>query len=152
MCFLIIKACQHILLHQIHKIMIFKKASYDLFNILITWEKCLFILRVTNSMKEVYLQCQRLYFLHFCRHTIGHIDTSTTLMSHRVVCFNEVTLFLSFWVCMAQVKSVWDRKTPFTTSCGLFLNSIEVSWLFASNCTASLTSEKNIVKYIFCII
>ncbi len=32
MCFLNIKACQHILLHQIHKIMIFKKASYDPFN------------------------------------------------------------------------------------------------------------------------
>ncbi len=32
MCFLNIKACQHILLHQIHKITIFKKASYDLFN------------------------------------------------------------------------------------------------------------------------
>ncbi len=31
-CFLNIKACQHILLHQIHKIMIFKKASYDPFN------------------------------------------------------------------------------------------------------------------------
>ncbi len=31
MCFLKIKACQHILLHQIHKIMIFKKASYDPF-------------------------------------------------------------------------------------------------------------------------
>ncbi len=31
MCFLIIKACQHILLHQIHKIIIFKKASYDPF-------------------------------------------------------------------------------------------------------------------------
>ncbi len=30
MCFLNIKACQHILLHQIHKIMIFKK-SYDPF-------------------------------------------------------------------------------------------------------------------------
>ncbi len=29
MCFFYIKACQHILLHQIHKIMIFKKASYD---------------------------------------------------------------------------------------------------------------------------
>ncbi len=32
MCFLNIKACQHILLHQIHKIMIFKKVSYDPFN------------------------------------------------------------------------------------------------------------------------
>ncbi len=32
MCFLNIKSCQHILLHQIHKIMIFKKASYDPFN------------------------------------------------------------------------------------------------------------------------
>ncbi len=32
MCFLNIKACQHILLYQIHKIMIFKKASYDPFN------------------------------------------------------------------------------------------------------------------------
>ncbi len=32
MCFLNIKACQHILLHQIHKIMIFKKESYDPFN------------------------------------------------------------------------------------------------------------------------
>ncbi len=31
MCFFNIKACQHILLHQIHKIMIFKKASYDPF-------------------------------------------------------------------------------------------------------------------------
>ncbi len=31
MCFLNIKACQHILLHQIYKIMIFKKASYDPF-------------------------------------------------------------------------------------------------------------------------
>ncbi len=31
MCFLNIKACQHILLHQIHKIMIFKKASNDPF-------------------------------------------------------------------------------------------------------------------------
>ncbi len=31
MYFLNIKACQHILLHQIHKIMIFKKASYDPF-------------------------------------------------------------------------------------------------------------------------
>ncbi len=27
-----IKACQHILLHQIHQIIIFKKASYDPFN------------------------------------------------------------------------------------------------------------------------
>ncbi len=32
MCFLNIEACQHILLHQIHKIMIFKKPSYDPFN------------------------------------------------------------------------------------------------------------------------
>ncbi len=32
MCFLNIKACQHILLHQIHKLMIFKIASYDPFN------------------------------------------------------------------------------------------------------------------------
>ncbi len=32
MCFFNIKACQHILLHQIHQIMIFKKASYDPFN------------------------------------------------------------------------------------------------------------------------
>ncbi len=32
MCFLNIKSCQHILLHQIHKITIFKKASYDPFN------------------------------------------------------------------------------------------------------------------------
>ncbi len=32
MCFLNIKACQHILLHQVHKITIFKKASYDPFN------------------------------------------------------------------------------------------------------------------------
>ncbi len=31
MFFFNIKACQHILLHQIHKIMIFKKASYDPF-------------------------------------------------------------------------------------------------------------------------
>ncbi len=30
-----IKACQHILLHQIHKIITFKKASYDSFNVLI---------------------------------------------------------------------------------------------------------------------
>ncbi len=30
-----IKACQHILLHQIHKIMIFKNASYDPFNIFV---------------------------------------------------------------------------------------------------------------------
>ncbi len=33
MCFLNIKACQHILLHQIHKLMIFKIASYDPFNV-----------------------------------------------------------------------------------------------------------------------
>ncbi len=32
MFFLNIKAYQYILLHQIHKIMIFKKASYDPFN------------------------------------------------------------------------------------------------------------------------
>ncbi len=31
MCFFTLKACQHILLHQIHKMMIFKKASYDPF-------------------------------------------------------------------------------------------------------------------------
>ncbi len=31
MCFLNIKACQHILLHQKHKIMIFKIESYDPF-------------------------------------------------------------------------------------------------------------------------
>ncbi len=31
MCFMNIKACLHILLHQIHKIMIFKKATYDPF-------------------------------------------------------------------------------------------------------------------------
>ncbi len=31
--FFFIKACQHILLHQKHKIMIFKKASYDPFNV-----------------------------------------------------------------------------------------------------------------------
>ncbi len=31
MCFMNIKACLHILLHQIHKIMISKKASYDPF-------------------------------------------------------------------------------------------------------------------------
>ncbi len=34
MCFLNIKACQHILVHQIHKIMIFKIASYDPFKII----------------------------------------------------------------------------------------------------------------------
>ncbi len=34
MCFLNIKACQHILLHQIHKLMIFKKASYDPFKVM----------------------------------------------------------------------------------------------------------------------
>ncbi len=33
MCFLNIKACQCILLHQIHKTMIFKKASYDPFKL-----------------------------------------------------------------------------------------------------------------------
>ncbi len=33
-CFFNIKACQHILLHQIHQIIIFKIASYDPFNIL----------------------------------------------------------------------------------------------------------------------
>ncbi len=33
MCFFYIKVCQHILLHQIHKIMIFNKTSYDPFNI-----------------------------------------------------------------------------------------------------------------------
>ncbi len=33
MCLLNIKACQHILLQQIDKIMIFKKASYDPFKI-----------------------------------------------------------------------------------------------------------------------
>ncbi len=32
MCFFNIKACQHILLHQIHKIKVFKKVSYDPFN------------------------------------------------------------------------------------------------------------------------
>ncbi len=32
MCFLNIKACQHILLHQIHKVNVFKIASYDSFN------------------------------------------------------------------------------------------------------------------------
>ncbi len=32
MCFLNIKACQHILLHQIHQILIFKIASYKRFN------------------------------------------------------------------------------------------------------------------------
>ncbi len=31
MCFFNIKACQHILSHQIHKIITFKKASYDPF-------------------------------------------------------------------------------------------------------------------------
>ncbi len=35
MCFLNIKAWRHILLHQIHKIMVFKKASYDPFNVAI---------------------------------------------------------------------------------------------------------------------
>ncbi len=33
MCFFNIKACQHILLHQMHKIIIFKQASYDPFNL-----------------------------------------------------------------------------------------------------------------------
>ncbi len=33
MCFLNIKSCQHILLHQIHQIIIFKKASYDPFKV-----------------------------------------------------------------------------------------------------------------------
>ncbi len=32
MCFLNIKSCQRILLHQIHKNMILKKASHDLFS------------------------------------------------------------------------------------------------------------------------
>ncbi len=35
MCFFNINACQHILLHQIHKIKIFKKASYDPFKVLL---------------------------------------------------------------------------------------------------------------------
>ncbi len=39
MCFLNIKACQHILLHQIHKIIIFKKASYDHFKTHCTGKK-----------------------------------------------------------------------------------------------------------------
>ncbi len=39
MCFLIIKACQHILFcYQIHKIKIFKIATYDLFHLfMIVW-------------------------------------------------------------------------------------------------------------------
>ncbi len=41
MCFLNIKACQHILLHQKHKIMIFKKASYDPFKNLNYYFACL---------------------------------------------------------------------------------------------------------------
>ncbi len=40
MCFLNIKACQHILLHQIHKIMIFKIASYDPFKTFLTFNRC----------------------------------------------------------------------------------------------------------------
>ncbi len=40
MCFLNIKACQHILLHQIHQIMIFKKASYDPFKTVDNFPKC----------------------------------------------------------------------------------------------------------------
>ncbi len=32
MCFLNIKVCQHIMLHQMHKIMIFKIASYEPFS------------------------------------------------------------------------------------------------------------------------
>ncbi len=37
MCFLNIKACQHILLNQIHKIVIFKKVSYVPFKINVLW-------------------------------------------------------------------------------------------------------------------
>ncbi len=52
MCFLNIKACQHILLHQKHKIMIFKKASYDPFK---TWITILLVWSIT-------LNCQGLHW------------------------------------------------------------------------------------------
>ncbi len=49
MCFLNIKACQHILLHQIHKIMIFKKASYDPFKEFNSFRE--FLLYVPKNIK-----------------------------------------------------------------------------------------------------
>ncbi len=58
------------------------KNELNKLNIQITREKMIFILRVTNSMREV--QCSifniRGYFFTFFHHTIGHIDTSTTHM------------------------------------------------------------------------
>ncbi len=58
MCFLNIKACQHILLHQIHKIMIFKKASYDPFNLFLSIDKitaCSFLFE--NVFVHVCIKC-----------------------------------------------------------------------------------------------
>uniref|UniRef100_A0A671N6Q6 Phosphomannomutase n=1 Tax=Sinocyclocheilus anshuiensis TaxID=1608454 RepID=A0A671N6Q6_9TELE len=52
MCFLNIKACQHILLHQIHKIMIFKIASYDPFKEINTFIQLIDFFNVLIMQKE----------------------------------------------------------------------------------------------------
>ncbi len=62
MCFLNIKACQHILLHQIQKI-IFKIASYDPFNFykvyLFGFETLVFATSGISSMQEQLVTLQR---------------------------------------------------------------------------------------------
>ncbi len=49
MCFLNIKAWQHILLHKIHKIMIFKKASCDPFKAIAYWVRNVRTLKNKNN-------------------------------------------------------------------------------------------------------
>ncbi len=56
-CFLNIKSCQHILLHQIHKIMIFKIASYNPFNIFV---------EVVIHLFSGYLMNIKYLFVRFC--------------------------------------------------------------------------------------
>ncbi len=73
MCFLNIKACQHILLHQIHKIMIFKIASYDPFKS-----------NLFNKSLRFYLWIVSLYSLSLHIHT--HIYTQKH--THKYIIFS----------------------------------------------------------------
>ncbi len=99
MCFLNIKSCQHILLHQIHKIMIFKIASYDPFkSAAVTW--------LVHSVQELhYTECSTHAFLQEYQHLIKnqHSDSMTLTLENIAPSHSDANSTVS----NANAESIW---------------------------------------------
>ncbi len=100
--FFYIKACQHILLHQIHKIMIFKKASYDHFKTHCTGKKKKYI-QLWNHSKENRK-------IHFLKCVIRSFSAGSFWSSLSAIYCNILTPFWNLIWFEMRWLSMWKKQ------------------------------------------